>query len=116
MTKNYRGAWHRLAQPRLPFLATLIYLLVETNESDLVSHDLSWSNVLTSFIRHSKFEGKAGEDPSEHVTTFPFGALLIPYMMIIRLRLFQRHPRPGCSGTWYIELPRGDSFCLMTFL
>ena len=39
--------------------------------NDLVSHDPAWSvvpNKLPSDI--PKFKGKAGEDPSEHVTTF----------------------------------------------
>jgi hypothetical protein len=30
-----------------------------------------------------KFEGKTGEDPGDHVTTFTFGAHLTPLMMIL---------------------------------
>ena len=71
MNQNYQGAWHRLAQPRLPFLAMLNLPDLSTLMNDPLSHDLAWSaipNKLPSDI--PKFEGKVGEDPSEHVTTF----------------------------------------------
>ena len=51
--------------------------------NDLVSYDPVWPavpNKLPSDI--PKFEGKLGEDPCEHVTTFHYGALLIPYTNI----------------------------------
>ena len=71
MNQNYQGAWHRLAQPRLPFLTTLNLLDLSRLMNDPVSHEPAWlavPNKLPSDI--PKFEGKAGEDPSKHVTTF----------------------------------------------
>ena len=71
MNQKYQGAWHRTTQPRIPFLTTLNLPDLSRLMNDLVSHGLAWSvvpNKLPSDI--PKFEGKAGEDPSEHVTTF----------------------------------------------
>ena len=45
MNQNYQGAWHRLAQPRLPFLATLNLPDLSRLMNDLVSHDLAWPAV-----------------------------------------------------------------------
>jgi hypothetical protein len=54
-----------------------------------------------------KFEGKNGEDPSEHVTTFHLWCLSnsLNHDSII-LRLFQC-TLIGVASQWYIELPRG---------
>ena len=116
MSQNYQEAWHRLAQPRLPFLATLNLPDLSRLMNNLVSHDLSWPafpNKLPSNI--SKFEGKAGEDPSEHVTTFHLWCSSNSlHEDSICLRLFQR-TLTGPAAKWYIELPRGHSFYLMTF-
>ena len=71
MNQNYQGVWHRLAQPRLPFLAKLNLPDLSRLMNDPISHDPAWSaipNKLPSYI--PKFEGKAGEDPSAYVTTF----------------------------------------------
>ena len=71
MNQNYQGVWHRPAQPRIPFLATLKLPDLLRLMNDLVSHDLAWlaiSNKLPLDI--PKFEGKAREDTSENVTTF----------------------------------------------
>ena len=60
-----------MAQPRLPFLATLKFLDLSRLTNDMVSHDLTWSFVPTKIpLEIPKFEGKSGEDPGEHVTTF----------------------------------------------
>ena len=69
--QSYQGAWHRAAQPRLLFLATLNLLDLSRLRNDPVSHDLAWPAVPTQLPSDiPKFEGNAGEDPSEHVTTF----------------------------------------------
>ena len=71
MNQNYQGAWHRLTQSRLPFLARLNLPNLARLMNDLVSHDSAWlvvPNKLPSDI--PEFKGKAGEDPSEHVTNF----------------------------------------------
>ena len=53
-----------------------------------------------------KFEGKAGEDPSEHVTTFHLWCSSNSlHDDLICLRLFQ-HTLTGLAARWYIELPR----------
>ena len=76
--------------------------------NDPVSHDLAWSAVpkkIPSDI--PKFEGKAGEDPSEHVTTFHLWCSSNSlHDDLIYLRLFQRI-LTGPAAKWYIELPRG---------
>ena len=71
MNQNYQGVWHRPAQPRLPFAATLNLPDLSRLMNDLICHDPAWPaipNKLPSDI--PKFEGKVGEDPSEHVTNF----------------------------------------------
>ena len=71
VNQNYQGAPHRPTQPRIPFLGTLNLLDLSRLTNDLVSYDPAWPAVpmkLPSDI--PKFEGKLGEDPSEHVTTF----------------------------------------------
>ena len=60
-----------MAQPRLPFLATLNFPDLSKFTNDLVSHDVMWlvfPSKIPSDIQ--KFEGKNGEEPGEHVTTF----------------------------------------------
>ena len=53
-----------------------------------------------------KFEGKAGEDPGEHVTTFHLWCSSNSlHDDSIYLRLFQR-TLTGPAVKWYIELPR----------
>ena len=92
MNQNYQGAWHRPAQPRLPFLATLNLPNLLRLMNDPVSHDLACPvipNKLPSDI--PKFEGKVGEDPSEHVTTFHLWCSSNSlHDDSIHLRLFQR--------------------------
>ena len=107
MNQNYQGAWHRPAQPRLPFLATLNLPDLLRLMNDPVSHDLAWPaipNKLPSDI--PKFKGKVGEDPSEHVTTFHLWCSSNSlHDDSIRLRLFQcTLTRPAVK--WYIELSR----------
>ena len=89
--------------------------------NDPVAHDPAWPAVPTKIpLDIPKFEGKLGEDPSEHVTTFHlwFSSNSL-HQDSVRLRLFQR-TLTGPAAKWYIELPRG-AFTLfddlaMTFL
>jgi hypothetical protein len=76
--------------------------------NELVSHGPTWPLVptkLTSDIPN--FEGKNGEDPGDHVTTFHL-CCSSNYLNhdSIRLRLFQC-TLIGVVSQWYIELPRG---------
>ena len=67
--------------------------------NDPVAHDSAWPAIPTKIPSDiPNFEGKPGEDPSKHVTTF--------HQDSIRLRLFQR-TLTGPTAKWYIELPRG---------
>ena len=60
-----------MAQPRLPFLATLNFLDLLKLTNDLVSHDPTWLFVLAKLaLDIPKFKGNNGEDPGENVTTF----------------------------------------------
>ena len=108
MNQNYQGAWHRPTQPRLSFHATLNLPDLLRLMNDPVSHDPAWlvvPNKLPSDI--PKFEGKVGEYPSEHVTTFHlwFSSNCLHDDSIF-LRILQRTlTRPVVK--WYIELPRG---------
>ena len=55
-----------------------------------------------------KFEGKSGEDPSNHVMTYHLWCASNSLIDdSIRIRLFQR-TLIGLAAKWYIELPRGS--------
>ena len=73
-----------------------------------MSHDPAWPAIptkLTSDI--PRFEGKTGEDPSEHVTIFHLWCSSNSLTdVFIHLRLFQ-HTLTGPVEKWYIELPGG---------
>ena len=60
--QSYQGAWHRPAQPRLPFLATLNLPNLSRLTNDPVSQNLAWPTVPTKLPSYiPKFEGKVGE-------------------------------------------------------
>jgi hypothetical protein len=60
-----------MTQPRLPFLAMLNLPDLTKLMNDPVSHDPTWPSVPTKIpLDIPKFEGKNGEDPRDHVTTF----------------------------------------------
>ena len=117
MNQNYHGAWHRLAQPRLPFLTTVNLPDLSRIMNDPISHDLTCSAIPNKLpLDIPKFKGKAGEDPSERLTTFHLWCSSNSlHDDSIHLRLFQRTlTRPTVK--WYLELPRGHSFYSMTLL
>ena len=71
MNQNSQGAVHQPTHPRLPFLATLNLLDLSRLTNDHVAHDPACPAVPTKLPSDiPKFEGKPGEDLSEHVTTF----------------------------------------------
>ena len=108
MNQKYQGAWHGMAQPRLPFLAMLNLLDLSRLTNDPVSYDPAWLTVPTKLPSDiPKFEGKPREEPSEHVTTFNLWCSSNSlHKYSIRLRLFQC-TLTGPAAKWYIELPRG---------
>ena len=60
-----------MAQPSLPFLASLNLSDLSKITKDLVSHNTMWLVVPAKLpLNIPKFEGKSGEDPGEHVTNF----------------------------------------------
>jgi hypothetical protein len=76
--------------------------------NDPILHDPTWSNMPTKLPLHiPKFEGKLGEDPTNHVMTFHLCFSLNNIMNdSIRLRLFQ-HTLTGPSAKWYVDEKSG---------
>jgi hypothetical protein len=91
---------------QLPFLATLDLPDLSRILNDPIRHSPQWPAIpakLPSDI--PKFDGKAGEDPNNHVMTFHLWCSSNSLMDdSIRLRLFQR-TLTGSAAKWYIELP-----------
>jgi hypothetical protein len=102
------GAWGQMSQPRLPFLAMLNLPYLSKLMNDLLCHDTSWPPIPTKIpLDIPKFEGKNGEDPGDHVTTFhPWCSSSSLNDEYIQLIFFQRTLK-GVSAKWYIKLPRG---------
>ena len=73
--------------------------------NDPVRHDPSWPPVPTKFPSDiPKFEGKVGEDPGAHATTFHLWCSSNSLNEdSVRLRLFQR-TLTNTVAKWYIEL------------
>ena len=66
-----QGAVPKPHHAKLPFLATLNLPDLSRLTNDPVAHDPAWLAVPTKLPSDiPKFEGKPGEDPSEHVMTF----------------------------------------------
>ena len=103
VNQHYQGEGHRPAHPRIPFFATLNLPDLSRLTNDPVSHDPTWPaipNMLPS--DRPKFEGKIGEDPSEHVTTFHLWCSSNSlHEELIRLRFFQC-TLTGPAAKWYI--------------
>jgi hypothetical protein len=95
-------------QPRLPFLTTLNLSDLSKLINEPMSHNPTWPPIPTKLPPDiPKFEGKNGEDPGDHVTTFNLWCSSNSLNEdSIRLRLFQC-TLIEVSVKWYIELPRG---------
>jgi hypothetical protein len=93
---------------QLPFLATLDLPDFSRILNDPIRHSPQWPAIpakLPSDIL--KFDGKAREDPNNHVMNFHLWCSSNSLMDdSIRLRIFQR-TLTGVVAKWYIELPRG---------
>jgi hypothetical protein len=92
----------------LPFLAALDLPYLFRILNDPILHSPHWPVTLTKLPSDiPKFDGRAGEDPNNHVMTFhlwcSYNSLMDDF---IRLQLFQR-TLTGSTTKWYIELPRG---------
>jgi hypothetical protein len=104
----FMGTWGQMSQPHLPFLAMLNFPDLSILMNDPVHHDPTWPPVPTKLPSDiPKFEGKNGEDPGDHVTTFHIwcssNSLNDDSIFLI---LFQR-TLMGVATKWYIELPGG---------
>jgi hypothetical protein len=102
-----------MSQPCFPFLAMLNLPNFSKLMNGLVFHHPTWPPITTKLPSDiPKFEGKNGEDPGDHFTTFHlwFSSNSLNDDSI-RLRLFQC-TLMGVSMKWYIKLPRG---AYMTF-
>jgi hypothetical protein len=93
---------------QLPFLATLDLPDLSRILNDPISHSPQWPAIPAKLpLDIPKFDGKAGDDPNNHVMTFHLWCSSNSLMDdSIRLRLFQR-TLTGAAAKWYIELPRG---------
>jgi hypothetical protein len=110
----FLGAWGKMPQPHLPFLATLNFPDLSRLMNDPVRHDPTWPLVpakLPSDIL--KFKGKNSEDPSDHVTTFHvcFSSNSLNDDSIL-LRFFQCNLMEVVVK-WYIEIPGGRTRILI---
>jgi hypothetical protein len=91
---------------QLPFIATLDLPDLSRILNDPIRHSPQWPAIpakLPSDI--PKFNGKAGEDPNNHVMTFHLWFSSNSLMdESIRLHIFQR-TLTGSAAKWYIEFP-----------
>jgi hypothetical protein len=97
--------------PNLPFpyLASLNIHDLTKLTNDPILHDATWPNMPTKFPSDIlKFEGKLGEDPTNHVMTFHLWCSSNNIMDdSIHLRLFQR-TLTGSLSKWYVDKKSGS--------
>jgi hypothetical protein len=93
----------------MPFLASLNIPDLRKITNDPILHDHTWPAMLTKLpLDIPKFEGKAGDDPTNHVMTFYLWCSSNNIMDdSIRLRLFQR-TLTGTSAKWYVDEKLGS--------
>jgi hypothetical protein len=94
---------------QLPYLASLNILDLSKITNDLILHNPTWPAMPTKLpLDIPKFEGKAGNDPTNHVTTFHLWCSSNNIMDdSFRLRLFQR-TLTGPSTKWYVDEKSGS--------
>ena len=88
----HSGTFSASVWPKLSFLATLNLLELSKLMNDTVRHDPSWPPVPTKLPSDiPKFEGKVGEDPGAHATTFHLWCSSNSLNEdLVRLSMFQR--------------------------
>jgi hypothetical protein len=94
---------------QMPYLASLNIPDLTKLTNDPILHDATWPAMPTKLPSDiPKFEGKAGDDPANHVMTFHLWCSSNSIMDdSIRLRLFQR-TLTGPSAKWYVEEKSGS--------
>jgi hypothetical protein len=93
----------------MPYLASLNIPDLTKLTNDPILHDATWPAMPTKLPSDiPKFEGKAGDDPANHVMTFHLWCSSNSIMEdSIRLRLFQC-TLTGPSAKWYVEEKSGS--------
>jgi hypothetical protein len=93
----------------MPYLASLNILYLRKLTNDPILHDPTWPAMPTKLpLDIPKFEGKAGDDPANHVMTFHlWWSSNIIMDDSIRLRLFQR-TLTGPLAKWYVDEKLGS--------
>jgi hypothetical protein len=109
------GSQHTMAGANPPpplqmaYLASLNIPDLTKLTNDPILHDATWPAMPTKLPSDiPKFEGKAGDDPANHVMTFHLWCSSNSIMEdSVRLRLFQR-TLTGPSAKWYVEEKSGS--------
>jgi hypothetical protein len=94
---------------QMPYLASLNIPDLTKLTNDPILHSPTWPAMPTKLPSDiPKFEGKAGDDPANHVMTFHLWCSSNSIMEdSVRLRLFQRK-LTGPSAKWYVEKKSGS--------
>jgi hypothetical protein len=94
---------------QMPYLASLNIPDLTKLTNDPILHNPTWPAMPTKLPSDiPKFEGKAGDDPANHVMTFHLWCSSNSIMEdSVRLRLFQR-TLTGPSAKWYVEEKSGS--------
>jgi hypothetical protein len=94
---------------QMPYLASLNIPDLTKLTNDPILHNPTWPAMPTKLPSDiPKFEGKAGDDPANHVMTFHLWCSSNSIMEdSVRLRLFQR-TLTGPSAKWYVEEQSGS--------
>jgi hypothetical protein len=94
---------------QMPYLSSLNILYLRKLTNDPILHDPTWPAMTTKLPSDiPKFEGKAGDDPTNHVMTFHLWCSSNNIMDdSIRLRLFQC-TLTGSSTKWYVDEKLGS--------
>jgi hypothetical protein len=94
---------------QMPYLASLNIPDLTKLTNDPILHNPNWPAMPTKLPSDiPKFEGKAGDDPANHVMTFHLWCSSNSIMEdSVRLRLFQR-TLTGPSAKWYVEERSGS--------
>jgi hypothetical protein len=95
--------------PQMPYLASLNIPDLTKLTNDPILHNPTWPAMPTKLPSDiPKFEGKPGDDPTNHIMTFHLWCSSNNIMDdSIRLRLFQR-TLTGPSTKWYVEEKSGS--------
>jgi hypothetical protein len=109
------GSQHTMARAnpppplQMPYLASLNIPDLTKLTNDPILHDATWPAMPTKLpLDIPKFEGKAGDDPTNHVMTFHLWCSSNIIMEdSVRLRLFQC-TLTGPSAKWYVEEKSGS--------